>query len=100
LHFKTQDERAIRAPFQGALIVFIECSTLSLEETQVKTLVATAALTIIFLSAGAFAGTDTRNATVAKSPITNVTVIVKNGQWPMKGQFSLDSCKLRRCLDV
>ena len=65
-----------------------------------KTLVATAALTIMFLSAGAFARNDTRNATVAKFPITNVTVIVKNGQWPMKGQNSFDVCKLRRCLEA
>ena len=65
-----------------------------------KTLIATATLTVMFLSAGAFAGNDTRMATVAKSPVTNVTVIVKNGQWPVKGQISFDACALRRCLDA
>ena len=65
-----------------------------------KTLIATATLTIMFLSAGAFAGNDTRTAPVTKSQITNVTVISKNGQWPVKGQISFDACKLRRCLDA
>ena len=65
-----------------------------------KTLIATATLTVMFLSAGAFAGNDIHMATVAKSPITNVTVIIKNGQWPVKGQTSLDACSVRRCLDA
>lgn len=65
-----------------------------------KTLIATATLTVMFLSAGAFAGSDTRTATVAKPQVSNVTVIVKNGQWPVKGQISFDACSLRRCLDA
>ena len=65
-----------------------------------KTLIATATLTIMLLSAGAFAGNDTRTAPLAKSQILNVTVISKNGQWPIKGQISFDACKLRRCLDA
>ena len=65
-----------------------------------KTALATATLTIMFLSAGAFAGNDTHTAPVAKSQITNVTVIAKNGQWPVKGQYSLDACSVRRCLDA
>jgi hypothetical protein len=65
-----------------------------------KTLLATATLTIMFLSAGAFAGNDTQKSPVATSHITNVTVIAKNGQWPVKGQISLDACSLRRCLDA
>jgi hypothetical protein len=65
-----------------------------------KTLIATATLTIMFLSAGAFAGNDTQTAPVAKSQIMNVTVISKNGQWPVKGQISFDACSLRRCLDA
>jgi hypothetical protein len=65
-----------------------------------KTLIATATLTIMFLSAGAFAGNDTKMETIAKSPISNVTVIIKNGQWPVKGQTSLDACSVRRCLDA
>jgi hypothetical protein len=65
-----------------------------------KTLIATAPLTIMFLSAGAFAGNDTHMAIVAKAPISNVTVITKNGQWPVKGQTSFDACSVRRCLDA
>ena len=65
-----------------------------------KTVIATATLTIMFLSAGAFAGNDTQTAPVAKLQITNVTVIAKNGQWPVKGQISLDACSVRRCLDA
>lgn len=65
-----------------------------------KTVLATATLTIMFLSAGAFAGNDTQIAPVANSQITNVTVISKNGQWPVKGQISLDACSIRRCMDA
>ena len=65
-----------------------------------KTVIATATLAVMFLSAGAFAGNDTQTAPVAKSQITNVTVISKNGQWPVKGQISLDACSVRRCLDA
>ena len=65
-----------------------------------KTLIATATLTIMFLSAGAFAGNDIQMATVAKPQISNVTVITKNGQWPVKGQTSFDACSVRRCLDA
>ena len=65
-----------------------------------KTLIATATLTIMFLSAGAFAANDIKMATVAKSQISNVTVITKNGQWPVKGQTSFDACSVRRCLDA
>jgi hypothetical protein len=65
-----------------------------------KTLIATATLTIMFLSAGAFAGNDAQMANIAKSQITNVTVITKNGQWPVKGQISFDACSIRRCLDA
>jgi hypothetical protein len=65
-----------------------------------KTLIATATLTVMFLSAGAFAGNDMTTGTVAKSQVSNVTVIAKNGQWPVKGQTSIDACSVRRCLDA
>jgi hypothetical protein len=65
-----------------------------------KTLIATATLTIMFLSAGAFAGNDSQMAAGTKTPVSNVTVIIKNGQWPVKGQTSLDACSVRRCLDA
>ena len=65
-----------------------------------KTLIATATLTIMFLSAGAFAGNDTSSTLVAKTQNINVTVISKNGQWPVKGQISFDACSVRRCLEA
>jgi hypothetical protein len=65
-----------------------------------KTLIATATLTIMFLSAGAFAGNDSQMTAGTKTPVSNVTVIIKNGQWPVKGQTSLDACSVRRCLDA
>lgn len=51
-----------------------------------KTLTATAALTIMFLSAGAFAGNNHRLV-----PAANLTVIEKNQSWPVA------PCSLVRC---
>ena len=57
-----------------------------------KTLTATAALTIMFLSAGAFAGNNSRMApSAANLGNTNVTVIEKNQSWPAA------PCSLVRC---
>lgn len=61
-----------------------------------KAILATAALTAMFLSAGASANYDSLTAPVAKSSIVNVTVISKNNPWPMQ----VDACRLRRCLDA
>lgn len=47
-----------------------------------KTLAATAALTIMFLSAGAFAGNSRTSPMVATSAGNNSTVIEKNQAWP------------------
>ena len=49
-----------------------------------KAILATAALTAMFLSAGASANNDSLATPVAKSSIVNVTVISKNNPWPMK----------------
>ena len=65
-----------------------------------KTLSATAPLTIMFLSAGAFAGSDRHTTQVAANPIVNVTVIAKNSQWPVLTQISTDACSLRRCIAI
>jgi hypothetical protein len=65
-----------------------------------KTLIVTATLTIMFLSAGTFAGND-RNATqVAQTPISNVTIITKNSQRPVATQISTDAYNLRRCIAI
>ena len=65
-----------------------------------KTLIATATLTVMFLSAGAFAGSDKNVTQTQASPIVNVTVISKNSQWPVRSQMSTDACSLRRCIAI
>jgi hypothetical protein len=65
-----------------------------------KTIIATAALTIVFLSAGAFAGSNGRLAQIAANPTVNVTVISKNSQWPVRGLLSTDACAQRRCIEI
>ena len=57
-----------------------------------KTIIATATLTIIFLSAGAFAGNNHRVAQPAANLInTNVTVIEKNQDWSALETASVES---------
>ena len=61
-----------------------------------KTLIATASLTILFLSAGAFASNNS-------APIrahTNVTVIEKNQSWPVQGRITVEPCADVACYDV
>jgi len=67
-----------------------------------KTLIATAGLTIMFLSAGAFAGNHSdASATVEKPALkSNVTIIEKNMAWPLPGQITVDPCRVNRCLDI
>ncbi len=65
-----------------------------------KTITATAALTIMFLSAGAFADSDRTSVQTAANPIVNITVISKNSHWPMVGQISSDACAQRRCIAI
>ncbi|MGQ0485973.1 MAG: hypothetical protein ACT4SY_11560 [Hyphomicrobiales bacterium] len=65
-----------------------------------KTTVATAILTIIFLSAGAFAGSGIRQPVTATAPHANATVIAKNQTWPVKGRITLDSCAVKRCIGI
>lgn len=64
-----------------------------------KTAILTAALSIAFLSAGAFASDNTIKAT-AKSVSVNETVISKNQAWPIKGRIATDSCSYVRCVDI
>lgn len=67
-----------------------------------KTLIATAGLTIMFLSAGAFAGNRIDASAPAAAPAlnTNITVIEKNMAWPLPGQITVDPCSVNRCLDI
>ncbi|MGQ0485968.1 MAG: hypothetical protein ACT4SY_11535 [Hyphomicrobiales bacterium] len=63
-----------------------------------KTPIATFILTVAFLSAGAFAGNDLK--LVAPPHGANVTVIAKNQAWPVKGQITLEPCRINPCRDA
>lgn len=65
-----------------------------------RTLTATAILSIMFLSAGAFAGDNRAPATVKPIKNENVTVMIKNQAWPVAGQISVDPCSANRCIDI
>jgi hypothetical protein len=65
-----------------------------------KTLTTSIILSVMFLSAGAFAGSS-HNAPVWLVPkAENVTVIMKNQAWPVAGQISVDPCNLSRCIGI
>ncbi|MGH6907816.1 MAG: hypothetical protein ACREDX_08165 [Aestuariivirga sp.] len=80
--FCLQPKRRMNAPFSGAsgadAYVFPNTG-----RDEMKTLTATLALTVLFLSAGAFAGNHQRMASPA--PKANMTVIEKNQSWPAAG---------------
>ena len=70
-----------------------------------KTRIATATLTVMFLSAGAFAGGHHGHGLrhPMAAPIVdsaNVTVISKNMAWPLPGHITVEACKLQRCIDI
>ncbi len=60
-----------------------------------KTMTVSAALAVMFLSAGAFAGANTTKLMMVN---TNVTIIHKNSVWPMKGQITVNACAAKRCV--
>ena len=66
-----------------------------------KTLIATAVLTVMFLSAGAFAGSNVGH-TPAKLVVdaAHITVINKNMAWPLPGRITVDACQISRCIDI
>ena len=68
-----------------------------------KTLTTSIILSVMFLSAGAFAGNShptSKTATLPKPQIENVTVVNKNQAWPPAGQISMEPCSVRRCIDI
>ena len=65
-----------------------------------KTLTMTAILSVMFLSAGAFAGDSQTRIATAPAQVENVTVIVKNQVWPAAGRITVDPCKFNRCIDI
>ena len=64
-----------------------------------KTLTTSIILSVMFLSAGAFAGSrnDAQIVTAPAANPANVTVITKNAAWPPIGQISVEPCSLARC---
>jgi hypothetical protein len=69
-----------------------------------KTLTTSLVLSVMFLSAGAFAGATHKTvhpvALTAAHTAANVTVVSKNGAWPPAGQISVQPCSLTRCFDI
>jgi hypothetical protein len=61
-----------------------------------KTYFSVVILTIAFLSAGAFA----KNDLLVPSHKANITVVFKNQSWPVKGQITIDACKINRCREA
>lgn len=64
-----------------------------------KTLTTSIILSVMFLSAGAFAGSrnDAHLVTAPAANPANVTVVTKNAVWPLAGQISVEPCSLARC---
>jgi hypothetical protein len=67
-----------------------------------KTLSTSIILSVMFLSAGAFAGSNhgVHPVTVSAANPANVTVITKNAAWPPVGQISVEPCSYNRCLAI
>lgn len=65
-----------------------------------KTTAATLALTIIFLSAGAFAGANHNAPQRTLTFNANVTVIEKNQNWPVLIETPVKGCEAVRCIDI
>ena len=66
-----------------------------------KTIIATAALAVVFLSAGAFAGNNHRVVLSAGSEqSSNVTVIEKNQAFPVLGPIIVQACQIEDCSEA
>jgi hypothetical protein len=65
-----------------------------------KTTAAILTLTISFLSAGAFAGSNQYAAHHRLAIGTNVTVIEKNQNWPVLLEGPAKVCAVVRCVDI
>jgi hypothetical protein len=67
---------------------------------KMKTAIATVLMTVLFLSAGAFANVNHDSPPPALTHNDNVTVIEKNDVWPPVAQFRVMSCNETRCFDI
>ena len=65
-----------------------------------KTLTTSLILSVMFLSAGAFAGASHNAPAKIVAEPANITVIEKNQAWPLPGRISVDPCSCNRCIDV
>ena len=67
-----------------------------------KTLTTSIILSVMFLSAGAFAGSNhnAQPVTVSDANAANVTVVTKNAAWPPAGQISVEPCSRARCIAI
>lgn len=68
-----------------------------------KTLTTSIILSVMFLSAGAFAGSHRGHEhviSVAAEAPSNVTVITKNAAWPPAGHITVEPCSRSRCLAI
>ena len=67
-----------------------------------KTLTTSIILSVMFLSAGAFAGSNhgMHPVIVSAANPANVTVVTKNAAWPPVGQISVEPCSHTRCLAI
>jgi hypothetical protein len=62
-----------------------------------KSLIATAALTLIIMSAGAVASIGHNHPAVRNPAVFNVTVIHKNVTWPAAFATSIETCQPLAC---
>jgi len=65
-----------------------------------KTIIATAALTVMFLSAGAFAGNNHRVVLSVGNMGSNVTVMQKNQAFPVLGPIIVEACLNEDCSEA
>lgn len=67
-----------------------------------KTLTTSIILSVMFLSAGAFAGASNSTGTIAApgASASNVTVVTKNAAWPPAGQITVEPCSRARCIAI
>ena len=67
-----------------------------------KTLTTSIILSVMFLSAGAFASSNhgAQPVTVSQENPANVTVVSKNAAWPPAGQISVEPCSRARCFAI
>ena len=60
----------------------------------------TAALTIFFLSAGAFAGNRHQLVQPLRVENANETIIAKNQLWPPAEAITVEPCEMALCIDI